>query len=84
MRERGLVNVPAGPRPSTRANPAGLTGRQLEILGMLAEGLTNAQLAGRLFISSKTVDHHVSAILTKLTANSRTEAVHIARARGII
>jgi DNA-binding NarL/FixJ family response regulator len=51
---------------------------------MLAEGLTNAQLASRLYISPKTVDHHVSAILTKLAANSRTEAVHIARTSGII
>jgi DNA-binding NarL/FixJ family response regulator len=51
---------------------------------MLAEGLSNAQLASRLFISSKTVDHHVSAILSKLQASSRTEAVHIARERGII
>jgi DNA-binding CsgD family transcriptional regulator/tetratricopeptide (TPR) repeat protein len=84
LRDRGLVHVPAGPRPSTRANPAGLTGRQLEILVMLAEGLTNAQLADRLYISPKTVDHHVSAILTKLAAKSRTEAVHLARTSGII
>jgi DNA-binding NarL/FixJ family response regulator len=79
-----VVSVPAGPRATTRANPAGLTERQVEVLGMLAEGLSNAQVASRLFISSKTVDHHVSAILSKLQASSRTEAVHIARERGII
>ncbi|HEX6337297.1 MAG TPA: AAA family ATPase [Jiangellaceae bacterium] len=84
LRDRGVTNIPAGPRPATRANPAGLTERQVEVLGMLAEGVSNAQLASRLFISPKTVDHHVSAILTKLQASSRTEAVHIARARGII
>jgi DNA-binding CsgD family transcriptional regulator len=84
LRNRGLVGIPVGPRPLTRANPAGLTGRQLEILTMLAEGLTNAQLAGRLYISPKTVDHHISAILAKLAASTRTEAVHIARLTGII
>jgi DNA-binding winged helix-turn-helix (wHTH) protein/DNA-binding CsgD family transcriptional regulator len=84
LRYRGVSNVPAGPRATTRANPAGLTERQIEVLGMLAEGLSNAQLASRLFISSKTVDHHVSAILSKLQASSRTEAVHIARERGFI
>lgn len=84
LRDRGVTNVPAGPRATTRGNPAGLTERQVEVLGMLAEGLSNAQLASRLFISPKTVDHHVSAILGKLQASSRTEAVHIARERGII
>jgi DNA-binding winged helix-turn-helix (wHTH) protein/DNA-binding CsgD family transcriptional regulator/tetratricopeptide (TPR) repeat protein len=84
LRDRGVSSVPAGPRATTRANPAGLTERQVEVLAMLAEGLSNAQLASRLFISSKTVDHHVSAILSKLHASSRTEAVHIARERGII
>ncbi|HEX5995084.1 MAG TPA: AAA family ATPase [Jiangellales bacterium] len=84
LRDRGVASIPAGPRPATRANPAGLTERQVEVLGMLAEGLSNAQLASRLFISPKTVDHHVSAILTKLQASSRTEAVHLARARGVI
>ncbi|HEX6231833.1 MAG TPA: AAA family ATPase [Jiangellaceae bacterium] len=84
LRDRGVNHVPAGPRAATRANPAGLTERQVEVLGMLCEGLSNAQLASRLFISPKTVDHHVSAILSKLQASSRTEAVHIARERGII
>lgn len=83
LRERGVANVPVGPRAATRANPAGLTGRQLEVLALMAEGLSNAELANRLFISPKTVDHHISAILTKLQANSRTEAAHIARNSGI-
>ena len=59
---------------STRANPAGLTDRQLEVLELLAEGLTNAEIAGRLVVSVRTVDHHVAAILAKLNVGSRREA----------
>jgi DNA-binding NarL/FixJ family response regulator len=55
-------------------NPAGLTARELEVLPLLAEGLRNAQIAERLIISPKTVDHHVSAILRKLNARTRGEA----------
>ena len=69
--ERGL---PRGPRRATRANPAGLTPRELDVLALVADGLRNAQIAERLFVSEKTVDHHVSAILRKLGVSSRTEA----------
>ena len=74
MRERGFRGVPRGPRPTTRENPAGLTARELEVLALLAEGLRNAQIAGRLVVSEKTVDHHVSAILRKLDVRTRGEA----------
>jgi DNA-binding NarL/FixJ family response regulator len=60
---------------STRSNPHGLTGRETEILALLSEGLRNAVIAKRLFLSTKTVDHHVSAILAKLGVPSRAEAV---------
>jgi DNA-binding CsgD family transcriptional regulator len=63
-----------GPRLSTRSNPAGLTAREVEILELLAEGLRNADIAARLFVSAKTVDHHVSSILSKLGAKTRGEA----------
>jgi DNA-binding NarL/FixJ family response regulator len=61
-------------RARTMSNPAGLTARELEVLPLLAEGLRNAQIAERLIISPKTVDHHVSAILRKLDAGTRGEA----------
>jgi DNA-binding CsgD family transcriptional regulator len=74
LRERGAKDIPRRPRQSTRANPAGLTARQLEVLRLVAEGLRNAEIADRLCVSPKTVDHHVSALLSKLGARSRSEA----------
>jgi DNA-binding CsgD family transcriptional regulator/tetratricopeptide (TPR) repeat protein len=74
MRELGF-RVPQGPRDATRANPAGLTARQLEVLDLLVEGLTNAEIAGRLFVSPRTAEHHVAAVLTKLGVATRREAV---------
>lgn len=65
---------PTTPRASTRANPAGLTRRQMDVLQCLQEGLSNAQIAEKLFVSPKTVDHHVSAILAKLQVKTRAEA----------
>ena len=64
---------------TTRSNPYGLTKREAEILQLLSEGLRNAAIARRLFLSTKTVDHHVSAILTKLGVLSRGEAVAVIR-----
>jgi DNA-binding CsgD family transcriptional regulator len=73
MRDLGL-RVPLGPRETTRANPAGLTARQLEVLALLVEGLTNAEIADRLVVSPRTAEHHVAAVLTKLGATTRREA----------
>lgn len=75
------ARVPRGARPSTRANVGGLTDREVEVLALLEEGLRNSEIAARLYLSEKTVGHHVSAILGKLGASSRLEAV--ARARGL-
>ena len=74
LRERGARGVPRGPRSATRENPAGLTARELQVLSLLTEGLRNAQIAERLIVSRKTVDHHVSTILRKLNVRTRGEA----------
>ena len=84
LQERGVRNVPRGPRPSTRRNEARLTARELEVLRLLADGLRNAAIAERLFLSPRTVDHHVSAILRKLNAQSRGEAVAEAGRLGLL
>lgn len=84
LRAAGVAAVPGPRRTSTLANPAGLTSRQVEVLRLLADGLTNAELAERLFLSVKTVDHHVSAILGKLGAVSRRDAVRRAHDAGLL
>ncbi|MDT4961279.1 MAG: hypothetical protein QOF87_926 [Pseudonocardiales bacterium] len=70
----GDPRVPRGPRPTTQSNPGNLTSRELGVLGLVAQGLPNAQIAQRLFLSTKTVDKRVSAALRKLGARSRAEA----------
>jgi DNA-binding CsgD family transcriptional regulator len=73
-----------GPRATTSAHPAGLTRREAHILRLLAQGLTNAEIAAHLVRSPKTVDHHVSAILGKLNARSRAEASALAARLGLL
>jgi DNA-binding NarL/FixJ family response regulator len=84
LRERGVTPVPRGPAPSTRGNPFGLTDRQLEVLRLLTAGLTNAEIAGRLVLSVRTVDTHVAAILGKLEARTRRDAVRRAVDLGLL
>ncbi len=74
LRDMGVTAVPRGPQTATRNNPAQLTTRQVQILGLLAEGRTNAEIAARLVVSVRTVDHHVSAVLQKLGVATRKEA----------
>jgi DNA-binding CsgD family transcriptional regulator/tetratricopeptide (TPR) repeat protein len=75
MRSSGIKSIPRGMRKSTQSNPASLTGRELDVLQLLNQGLQNKEIAASLFISAKTVDHHISAILFKLEVNSRIKAV---------
>ncbi|HEX2453778.1 MAG TPA: AAA family ATPase [Vicinamibacterales bacterium] len=82
LRRVGVTRLRRGPRPSTRAHPAGLTRRESEILALLAHHLSNPEIGERLFVSPKTVEHHVSAILGKLEVATRDEAVLEARQRG--
>ncbi|HEU0201677.1 MAG TPA: AAA family ATPase [Burkholderiaceae bacterium] len=84
LRARGTRAIPRGPRASTRANPFGLTARELDMLAMLAQGLSNAQIGARRHISVRTVDHHVAAILAKLNVSSRNDAVAVARAHRLL
>ena len=81
--ERG-VRVSRGSSRFTRQHVAGLTGRQAEVLGLIAGGLTNGEIADRLFVSVRTVENHVAALLMKLDASNRQQAVDIARRRGIL
>ena len=83
LRAAGVAHVPRGPRPATRRHPAGLTSRQAEILDLVADGLTNAQIAERLVLSGKTVEHHVAAVLSRLGVATRGEAVAEARRLGL-
>lgn len=84
LRAEGVRDLSEGPRAATRANPAGLTGRELEVLALLADGLRNAEIAERLFLSPRTVGHHVSAILRKLEVDTRTQAGAEAARLGIV
>ena len=79
LRASHVTHIPRKPRTSTRNNPFGLTLRQVEILHLLIDGLSNAGISARLHISPKTVDHHVSAILSKLGVHSREQAAALAQ-----
>jgi DNA-binding CsgD family transcriptional regulator len=80
LRRRGVRGVPRGGRAATRENPAGLTARELEVLGLVAAGHTNADIAAELYISEKTAGHHVSSVLTKLGVSNRGQAAALALA----
>jgi DNA-binding CsgD family transcriptional regulator len=84
MRDLGVRSIPAGARATTRESAAGLTRREREVLALICDGHTNDEISGRLFISAKTVDHHVSAVLGKLGVGSRKVAAAEAVRRGLV
>jgi DNA-binding CsgD family transcriptional regulator/tetratricopeptide (TPR) repeat protein len=84
LRRIGARGIPRGPRPGTRANPANLTLRELEILPLLVDGLQNGEIADQLFLSVKTVGHHVSSILNKLGVRRRADVAAAAERLGIL
>ncbi len=83
LREIGADRIPRGPRATTRGNPAGLTDRQVAILALMIEGLRNTEIAERLYLSPKTVEHHVSAIFAKLEVATRGAAIRAGIDLGI-
>ena len=84
LRALGARSIPAGPRSATRQDPLGLTRREREVLGEICAGQSNAAIAAKLFISGKTVDHHVSAVLAKLGAPNRNAAAVQAAQLGLL
>jgi DNA-binding CsgD family transcriptional regulator len=84
LRRLGVAHVPRGPVDSTRQNPAGLTERQLQVLRLLGQGCTNAEIADRLVISTRTVDSHVGAVLAKLGVATRRAAAARAADLGLL
>lgn len=84
LRSQRVRGVPRGPRPSTRSNPSGLTRRELDVLALVATGLSNAEIAEHLSLSVRTVEHHVSALLAKLQVRTRAEAIAQAFQSGLL
>jgi DNA-binding CsgD family transcriptional regulator len=83
MRDLGIRSIPAGARPATKAHPRGLTAREQQILDLLSQGQSNEEISANLFISVRTVEHHVSAILGKLGATTRKGAAEKAQKLGL-
>jgi DNA-binding CsgD family transcriptional regulator len=83
LREMGARRISRGPRPATAASPAGLSAREVDVLRLIAGGLRNADIAERLVLSPRTVNHHVSAVLAKLGVTSRHDVAGAAARLGI-
>lgn len=84
LRDLGVRHIPRGPHAATRGNPGGLTGRQLQVVRLLVDGLTNPEIADRLVVSVRTVDNHVRAVLEKLDAPTRRQAAARATELGLL
>jgi DNA-binding CsgD family transcriptional regulator len=84
LRSRGVRALPRGPGRTTRENPARLTPTQMKVLALVVRGLPNTEIARMLYLSPRTVDHHVSAILAKLGVRARGEVAEAARTKGLV
>jgi DNA-binding CsgD family transcriptional regulator len=84
LRKSGIKNIPKGPRQSTAENPSGLTNRQLEILNLVADGLSNSEIGNKLYISTRTVENHISSIFSRLNIRSRVEAAALVHSNRLI
>lgn len=84
LRERGWSGLPRGPRPETREHPAGLTPREVDVRVELVDGKTSIEIGEALYVSSRTVDNHVAAIIRKLGADHRRDAVRIALEHDLV
>ena len=84
LRALGATALPRGPRPTTQTNPFQLTGREMEVLGLLVQGRRTQDIADTLFLSPRTAGHHITAILAKLDVHSRDEAARKAVQLGIV
>ena len=83
LRNSGVRGLARGARQSTRERPYGLTTRELQVLGLLCEGMRNAEIASRLCRSVRTVDHHLASVFSKLGVDSRVAAIQAAQGAGL-
>jgi DNA-binding NarL/FixJ family response regulator len=81
--EKPAATTPASEQPSTSEPPAGLTPREIEVLGLVATGMTNTQVAETLFLSPRTVQRHLNSIYHKIGVSSRTAATRFALEHGL-
>ena len=81
LRRNGIRSVPRGPQSRTRSDPAGLTGRQADVLALVSQGRSNQEIADELVLSVRTVEHHIATVLAKFGVGSRQEAADIAASR---
>ena len=80
----GEQNADAVPRADTVSSSPALTGREQEVIGLIALGLSNASIAGQLFISTNTVARHVAGIFSKTESENRVQAANYAREHSLL